>query len=328
MRRRDFIIAGGAAVTWPFAARAQQKPRVPTVGVLWHAGSAEEEAIFLTQIQGGLQALGYVEGRNITLVNTFADEQYERFNSNATELVQRKVDVLVAVSLSAALAAQRATKTIPIVFILVSDPVASKLVASLAHPGGNITGLSNLSEDLLGKSLELFRQVVPRLSGIDLMVNPSSDPVSTELSVKRVEAAAQRLRLNFRSLEAQQPDQIARAFSSNQDGTDGLMVDADGLFFRERKRIAELALKHKIPTSVFDPAMVEDGGLMTYAPDVKAIFRRSAAYIDKILKGSKPSELPVEQPTKFDFVINLKTAKALGIEIPNSTLLLADQVIE
>ena len=328
MRRRDFIMVGGAAATWPFVAQAQQKPKVPTVGVLWHAGSAEEEAIFLTQIQEGLRALGYVEGRNITLLNTFADEQYERFSSNAAELVRRKVDVLVAVSLPAALAAQRATKTVPIVFILVSDPVASKLVTSLAHPGGNITGLSNLSEDLLGKSLELFRQVVPRLSGIELMINPSSDPVATELSVKQVETAAQRLHLSFRPVEAQQPDQIARVFSADGDATNGVMVDADGLFFRERKRIAELALKHKIPTSVFDPAMVEDGGLMTYAPDVKVIFRRSATYIDKILKGAKPDELPVEQPTKFDFAINLRTAKTLGIEIPNSTQLLADKVIE
>jgi putative tryptophan/tyrosine transport system substrate-binding protein len=149
--------------------------------------------------------------------------------------------------------------------------------------------------------------MVPRLSGIALMTNPSSDPVTTELSVRQVEAAAQRLHLSFRSVEAQQPDQIARAFSSNQNGTDGVMVDADGLFFRERKRIAELALKSKTPTSVFDPAMVEDGGLMTYAPDVKLIFRRSASYIDKILKGAKPDELPIEQPTKFNFVINFKT---------------------
>ena len=161
MRRRDFIVFGGAAITWPSVARAQQKPKVPTVGILWHAGSAAEEAIFLTQIQEGLQAFGYVEGRNITLVNTFADEQYERFTSNAADLVRRKVDVLVAVGLPAALAAQRATKTIPIVFILVSDPVASKLVGSLAHPGGNITGLSTLFEDLLSKSTELFKKVVP-----------------------------------------------------------------------------------------------------------------------------------------------------------------------
>jgi ABC-type uncharacterized transport system substrate-binding protein len=328
MRLREFIMVGGAAVAWPFAARAQKKPTVPTVGILWHAGSAEEEAIFLSQIQDGLQALGYVEGRNIVLVNTFADEQYERFSSNAAELIRREVDVLVAVSPPAAFAAQRATKTIPVVFVLVSDPVASKLVASLAHPGGNITGLSNLTEDLLGKSLELFRQVVPRLSGITLMINPSHDPLTAELSVKQAQIAAQRLQLNFRSVEVQQPDQFARVFSSPGDGTNGVVVNADGMFFRERKQIAELALKYKIPTSVFDPAMVEDGGLMTYAPDVKFIFRRSATYIDKILKGTKPEELPVELPTKFDFVINLKTANTLGIEIPNTTLLLADQVIE
>jgi len=194
MRRREFItLVGGAAVGWPLAARAQHKGRVPTIGILWHAGSVEAEAFFLTQIQQGLEALGYVEGRNITLVNTFADEQYERFYSNAVELVRRKVDVLVAVTLTAALAAQRATRTIPIVFILVSDPVATKLVASLAHPGGNITGLSPLSEDLLPKRVELFKEIVPRLSEIELMINPTYDPATTERSIEQVRTAAGRL---------------------------------------------------------------------------------------------------------------------------------------
>jgi ABC-type uncharacterized transport system substrate-binding protein len=171
MRRREFItLVGGAALARPLAARAQQKGRVPTVGILWHAGSVAEEAIFLTQMQHGLKDLGYVEGRDIILVNTFADEQYERFNSNAAELVRRKVDVLVAVTLQAALAAQRVTKTIPIVFIVVPDPVAAKLVASLARPGGNITGLSTLSDDLFAKRLELFKEIVTRLSGIALTV--------------------------------------------------------------------------------------------------------------------------------------------------------------
>jgi putative tryptophan/tyrosine transport system substrate-binding protein len=177
MRRRDFIVGSGAAVTWPFAADAQQKPRVPRVGILWHAGSAAEEAIFLTQIQQGLKDLGYVEGRNIALVNTFADEQYERFNSNAAELIRQKVDVLVGVTLAAALAAQRSTRTIPIIFILVPDPVATKLVASLAHPGGNLTGLSTLASDLLAKRLELFKEIVGGSAGIALMVNPTDPAV-------------------------------------------------------------------------------------------------------------------------------------------------------
>jgi putative tryptophan/tyrosine transport system substrate-binding protein len=177
MKRRAFITLLGAAAAWPLAVRAQQISKTPTVGILWHAGSIEEEAIYLREIQQGLQALGYVEGRNINLANTFANEEYERFNANAIDLVRRKVDILVAVTLPAALAAQRATKTIPIVFVLVPDPVATKLVDSLAHPGGNITGLSQLALDLLPKRLELFKETVTHLSRIALLLNPS-DPVN------------------------------------------------------------------------------------------------------------------------------------------------------
>jgi putative tryptophan/tyrosine transport system substrate-binding protein len=328
MRRRDFIkIVAGSTVAWPLAARAQQRVGVPTVGILWHAGSVEEEGIYLTQIQQGLQALGYVEGRNVILVNTFADEQYERYNSNADELVRRKVDVIVAVTPPAALAAQRATNTIPIVFILVSDPVAAKLVASLAHPGGNITGLSNLSEDLLAKRVESFKETVPPLSKIKLMVNPS-DPITAQTTIGQIRAAAARLGITVDPIEAKQPDQIEHAFSSTQDGMHGVMVQADGMFFRERRRIAELGLKRKVPTSVFNPIMVEEGGLLTYAPSTPPLFRRSAVYIDKIIKGANPRELPVELPTKFEFAINLKTAKAIGLTISPSILNLADKVIE
>jgi len=328
MRRREFfaLVGGGAAAACPLAARAQQTAKIPTVGIMWHAGSVAAEAIFLTQIQQGLQALGYIEGRNITLVNTFADEQYERFNSNAVELVRRKVDVLVAVTLPAALAAQRATNTIPIVFVLVSDPVATKLVASLAHPGGNITGLSPLTLELLGKSLELFKGIVPHLTGIYLMVNPG-DPTA-QGSIELVRTAVERLGITIQPIEVAQPDQIDRAFSSLQDGVNGVMFQPDAMFFNERKRIAELALKRKIPTLVFTSTMVEDGGLMAYAPNVQAIFRRSAAFIDKILKGAKPGELPVEQPTKFELVINLKTANALGLDVPLQLQQLADELIE
>jgi putative tryptophan/tyrosine transport system substrate-binding protein len=328
MRRRDFIkVIVGGTVAWPLMAQAQKIGRVPTVGILWHAGSVEEEAIYLTQIQQGLRSLGYVEGRNITLVNTFADEQYERFNSNAVELVRRKVDCLVAVTSPAALAAQRATNTIPIVFILVPDPVATKLVASLARPGGNITGLSQLAVDLLAKRLELFKETVGLLSKIALLVNPS-DLITTQRTIEQARTVAERLGITIQPIEAQQPDQIERAFSSIQDEVDGVMVEPDGLFFRERKRIAELALKRKIATVVFNSTMVEDGGLMTYAASNPAIFRRSAAYVDKILKGAKPDELPVELPTTFEFVINLKTAKALGLTVPQTLLGRADKVVE
>ena len=283
--------------------------------------------MYLTQIQEGLRSLGYVEGRNITLVNTFADEQYERFNSNAVELVRRKVDVLIGVTLPAALAAQRATNTIPIIFILVGDPIGTKLVASLARPGGNITGLSQLTFDLQAKRLELFKETVPHLSKIALLVNPS-DPHTTQRSVEHVRTTADRLGITIQPIEAHQPDQIEGAFSSIQDGVTGVMIESDGMFFRERKRLAELAVKRKIPTMVFNPNMVEDGGLMTYAASNLPIFRRSAAYVDKILKGATPDELPVELPTQFDFILNLKTAKAIGLAISPAILSRADKVIE
>jgi len=319
-------ILASLLVASPLAPRAQQS-KVPKVGILWHAGRVEEETIYLKEIQQGLQALGYVEGRNINLVNTFANEEYERFNANAVDLVGRKVDVIVAVTLPAALAAQRATKTIPIVFVLVPDPVATKLVDSLGRPGGNITGLSPLSLDLLPKRLQLFKEAVVPLSRIALLVNPS-DPIITGRSVEQVRAAAARLDLSIQPIEAQKPDQIEPAFSSIQEGVQGVMVQPDGMFFNERKRIAKLALVRRLPSLVFASAMVEDGGLMTYAPNSFAIFRRSATYIDKIIKGTKPADLPVELPTKFEFYINLSTAKAIGLDISESILVRADKLFE
>ena len=283
MKRREFIAGGGAVVTWPLAALAQQKPRVSTVGILWHAGSAEEEAIFLTQIQQGLKDLGYVEGRNITLINTFADEQYERFDRNVADLIRQKVDVLVGVTLPAALAAQRATRTIPIVFILVDEPVANKLVASLAHPGGNLTGLSTLAGDVRAKRVELFKEIMGKSPGIALMVNPS-DPVTAEYSIKEVRIAAGRLGMKVQPIEASQPDQIERGISSIQEGINGIMITEDPLFYRERKRIAALAAERKLATAVFAYPMVEDGALMAYAANPVILCRRSAIYIDKILQ--------------------------------------------
>ena len=328
MRRRNFIkVIVGSAAAWPLMAHAGQLSQVPTVGILWHAGSVEEEAIYLAQIQQGLQVLGYAEGRNITLVNTFANEQYERFNSNAVELVRRGVDVIIAVTLPAALAAQRATNTIPIVFVLVPDPVATKLVATLARPGGNITGLSQLAVDLLAKRLELFKEIAPHLSNIAVLINPN-DPITAQATIEQARTTAERLSITIQPIEAQQPDQIERAFSLIQDGATGVLIEPDALFFRERKRLAELALKRKIPTLVFNSTMVEDGGLMTYSPSTLAIFRRSASYVDKILKGAKPNELPVELPTKFEFAINLKTATAIDLAISPAILSRVDKVIE
>jgi putative ABC transport system substrate-binding protein len=327
MRRREFItLLGGAAVAWPLPARAQQTDKVPTVGILWHAGSVEEEAIYLKEIQQGLQALGYVDGRNISLVNTFANEEYERFNANAVDLVGRKVDVIIAVTLPAALAAHRATKTIPIVFVLVPDPVATKLVDNLARPGGNVTGLSQVAMDLVPKRLELFREVTG-LSRIALLLNPS-DPILTARTIEQVRAAAGRLNMSIQPIEANKPEQIEGAFSSIQDDIHGVMLQPDPMFFNERKRVAEIALARKLSSSVFSSTMVEAGGLMSYAPSIFTIFRRSAAYIDKIIKGTKPADLPVELPTKFEFYINFGTAKAIGLNISESILVRADKVFE
>jgi putative tryptophan/tyrosine transport system substrate-binding protein len=260
-------------------------------------------------------------------VNTFANEEYERFNANALDLVGRKVDVLVAVTLPAAQATQRATRSVPIVFVLVPDPVATKLVESLARPGGNITGLSQLALDLLPKRLQLFKETVAPMSRIALLLNPS-DPIITARSIEQVRAAAARLDISVQPIEAGKPDQIERAFSSIQDGVQGVMVQPDAMFFNERKRIAELALARKLPSLVFNSTMVEAGGLMTYAPSSFTIFRRSAVFIDKILKGTRPDEMPVELPTKFEFDINLKTAKAIGLELSPTLLARADKVIE
>ena len=229
MRRRDFIkVIVGSAAAWPLMAHAQQLSRVPTVGILWHAGSVAEEAIYLAQIQQGLQVLGYAEGRNITLVNTFANEQYERFNSNAVELVRRGVDVIIAVTLPAALAAQRATNTIPIIFVLVPDPVATKLVATLARPGGNITGLSQLAVDLVAKRLALFKEIAPHLSNIAVLINPN-DPITAQATIGQARTTAERLGITIQPIEAQQPDQIERAFPSNSNVINGVMVCPDGM---------------------------------------------------------------------------------------------------
>jgi putative ABC transport system substrate-binding protein len=329
MQRREFItLLGGTVVAWPLVARAQKTNNIPKIGVLWHAGSMEEEAIYLAAFQQGLRDFGYIDGQNIKLVNTFANEQYERFNSNAGEFARSNVDIIVAVTLPAALAAQRATKTIPVVFILVPDPVAAKLVDSLAKPGGNITGLSQLAVDLLAKRLEIFKETVSGLSQVALLINPS-DQDTTRRTVEQIKAAADRLNLIVQPIEARGPEQLEQAFSViGQDKINGMIVQPDGLFFNARARIAELALMRGLPTMVFNSSMVEAGGLMTYAPSSLAIFRRAGTYVDKILKGTKPVDLPVELPTRFELVINLKTAKTLGLTIPPTLLSQADKVIE
>jgi putative ABC transport system substrate-binding protein len=329
MRRREFItLLGGAAVAWPLAARGQTRVKIPRIGVLWHAGSAEEEAIYLGAVRQGLSDFGYVEGQNIILENRFPAENPERFVSLAAELAALNVNVLVAINRIAALAAQRATTTIPIVFVAVPDPVGSKLVASFAHPGGNITGLSNFAHDLTAKRVEFLKTTVPNVSRVALLVNPN-DRDSAKIYLEEGRTAAEKLGLILLPIEIRTRDDLVPAFSKmGDDQIDGVVEAQDGLFFVTRKDIADLAMARRLPLLVFSRETAEAGALASYGPSNSAIFRRAGYYIHKILKGAKPADLPVEQPTKFEFIINLKTAKVLGLTVPPTLLTTADEVIE
>jgi putative ABC transport system substrate-binding protein len=329
MRRREFItLLGGGAAVWPFVARAQQSRHLPVVGLLWHAGSAEEEAVYLGAVRQGLRDHGYVEGQNVTLENRFPSEIPERFVSLATELAALNVNVLVAINRVAALAAQRATTSIPIVFIAVPDPVGSKLVASLAKPGGNITGLTNFAYDLTAKRIEFLKAVVPTVSYVALLVNPN-DRDSAKTYIEESHAAANKLGLILQPVEVRTSGDLLSAFSKTiDDQVDAVVVSQDGLFYAARKVIADLALARKLPLAVYSRETLDAGALLSYGPSNYRIFHASGAYIDKILKGAKPADLPVEQPTKFEFIINLKTARSIGIDVPPMLLTRADEVIE
>ncbi len=328
MRRREVLALICNAAAWPFAVQAQPASKIPRVGMLWHAANASEEAPYLGPFRQGLNDLGYVESKNIALENRFAAEHYERYDSLAAELVQLKVDVLVAVARPAALAAQRATTTIPIVFILVPDPVASKLVKSLAHPGGNITGLSQLAFDMSAKRVGLLKLMVPTLSRIALLVNPG-DPEVTRRTFDESRVAADHLKVTLEQVEARAPSDLEHAFAVIvEEKFDGVVVASDTMLFNERQRIGEWAMSRKLPTMMFNGEMPKSGGLMSYSASNSALFYRAAAFVDKLLKGTKPADLPVELPTKFQLVINLKTAKALDITVPPTLLVAADEVIE
>jgi putative ABC transport system substrate-binding protein len=326
--RREFIVTVGGGAAWPFVARAQQSSRVPRVGVLWHAGSAEEEGPYFKALIEGFVVLGYVEGRNVSFEHRFPNEIPERFESMAAELVSSNVDVLISLGGSASSYAKKASLTIPIVFVLVADPVASKLVDSFARPGGNVTGLSTFTSDLTGRRLQIFKEVTPRLSRIGHLVNPNA-PVAG-LNIELVRAAAVELGLIVQTFEARSVGELTGAFEAMAAAKmQGVTYGAnEGLPYQGREIIAKLALAHRLALCAVSRETFEPGALMSYAPDQLAIIRRAAVYVDKILKGSKPSELPVEGPTKFEFLLNLKTAKALGIDVPPIMIGRADEVIE
>jgi putative ABC transport system substrate-binding protein len=310
----------------PLSARAQQSSnKIPVVGVLWHAGSAEEEEVYLSVLVKAFNDLGYVEGKNVHLDHRFPDEKPERFRILAQELVDEKPDVIIAVTNLAALEVKRATSTIPIIVSVASDAVGMGLVESLARPGGNVTGLSLMAIDLSGKRLELLKEAVPSLSRVALLVEFST-PKET---IKLHQTAAQALGISLWPVEISTPDDIEPVFAKiAQDRTDGVVRGIGSMLFAQRARIGAAALKRRLPAMTYIAEEVPHGFLMSYGQDTPDFFRRTAVYVDKILKGAKPADLPVEQPTKFKLVLNLKTAKALGLTFPQSLILSADEVIE
>ena len=328
MRRREFITLIGGAATLPFAVHAQKS--MPVVGFLG-AGPPDLNEPNISAFRQGLAGLGYVEGRNILIESRWAEGKPERFPVLAAELVRLKVDIiLTAGGTLAALAAKQATTTVPIVFSVVGDPIAEGLVTSLARPGGNITGLSNVTNDLIGKWLELLKQVVPGVDLVAILWKPDSMPEhAREVRLKELDASAQALGVQLQVVEARKPADLDTAFLEiSAKGARALVVLTTPVFGLERQRIADLAAKHRLPTVYATRNYVDVGGLMSYGPNFADLHRRAASYVDKILKGAKPSDLPVEQPTKFDLVINLKTAKALGLTVPPSLLATALEVIE
>ena len=328
LQRRDFLIAAGALLAAPLAAEAQQAAKVARIGFLGNSTTAlgHLRDAFLQ----GMRDLGYVEGRNLVIEYRYAEGQLERFPALAAELVALKVEVLVAPPTPAAQAAKRATTTIPIVFAGAGDPVTSGLVTSLARPGGNITGLSGLSPELVGKCLEQLKQAVPGVSRVAVLWQPGGQGERAEKDMlKEAEVAARALGMRLQFVEARGTADFDRAFSDMTTARAGaLTVLPSSMFNTERRRLADLAAKSRLPAVYQLREYVDAGGLMAYGANLADLNRRAAAYVDKILKGAKPADLPVEQATKFELVINLKTAKALGITIPQSVLLRADEVIQ
>jgi putative ABC transport system substrate-binding protein len=309
----------------PLAAETLPSAKVARIGYLGSTTTREQEAYLETFLEG-MRALGYVEGQNLVMEYRGAAGQYERFPDLAAELVRLQVDVLLVVATPAALAAKAATTTIPIVLAGVGDPVGSGLVASLARPGGNVTGVVSLAPELVEKQLAFLKDVLPTVSRVAVLWNPAN-PVHP-LMVREADVAAQALGVQLHLVEAGGPDAFDRAFAAMTSAHAGaLLVLADSMFFQHRRRLAELAATSRLPAMYNIPLMVEAGGLMAYGPNTPDIRRRAATYVDRILKGAKPGDLPVEQPMKFELVINLKTAQALGITIPPTLLFQADEVI-
>ncbi len=327
--RRTFLwsLAGGLLAT-PLAAEAQQAAKVARIGYL--AGNLTASPHLPEAFRQGLRDLGYVEGRNLVIEYRDAEGKFERLPALAAELVVLKVDVILAGGAPQALAAKQATRTLPIVFATAGDPVGSGLVTSLARPGGNVTGLVNLSPELGGKRLEQLTQAVPGVSRVAVLWQPGGLGERTDKDMlKEADVAARALGVRLQFVEARGPGDLDRAFSEMTRARAGaLTVLTSVMLFSEQRRLVDLAAKNRLPAVYPQREFVDAGGLMAYGANLADLFRRAATYVDKILKGSKPGDLPVEQPTKFELIINLKTAKALGLTIPPSVLGRADEIIQ
>jgi putative tryptophan/tyrosine transport system substrate-binding protein len=325
MRRRKFIaLAGSAAVAWPLVARAQETRKVVRIGYLSVRSPISADDAFLQ----ALRELGWIEGQNIVIERRFSAGNVDRLKQFAAELVHLKVDLVVAVASAATHAIKEATASIPIVFVNAGDPVGQGFVESLPHPGRNITGFSfDATPDITAKQVQLLIETAPKISRVAVLWNPTSPFLLSYWNVTQTTAPA--LRVGVQSVEFQHPDQLESAFDAmTRERADGIIVLSDSFATFHRARIAELAARHRLPAIYGHRQYVEAGGLMSYGPSLTDVFRRAPSYVDKILKGTKPADLPVQQPTKFELVINLKIAKALGLDIPTTLLARADEVIE
>jgi putative ABC transport system substrate-binding protein len=326
MRRRDFVRLLGAAFAWPLAVHAQQPGRmrrVPNVGILNYA--AAEDAL-VSEFRSALRELGHIEGQTLTITYRWADGRFERLPSLAAELVASKVDVIIALG-PATWAAKSATDTIPIVIAFSGDPVGNGVVSNLARPGGNITGFSYMSTDLAAKRIELLSQTFPKNGRIGILYNPSEP--ATALEMRETEMAARAIGVTLQPLAASSPDELNECFATAvREKADALIVFTHGFAVLNRRRIIEQAASQRLPTMYGWREFVDEGGLMSYGPSVPAMVRKAASYVDRIIKGEKPGDLPIEQPARLELIVNLKTAKTLGLNVPPTLLARADGVIE
>jgi putative ABC transport system substrate-binding protein len=328
IRRRQFITLLGGAAAWPVVARAQQDDRVPRIGVVSVGADPGNPVVYVPFFEQ-IRQLGYVEGQNIFFERRFAAGRDELINDFTADLVRRAVDVIVVTGQRKVLAAKQATSPIPIVMVVNPDPIGMGIAASLARPGGNVTGLTTMDFGIYGKRIEILKDAVPRLKKVALLVSPSNLTYKRGTQWARdIEIAARGLGFEFAVIEAAPSDVDGVIGAASAGGAGGLVIAFDGIYVARRAEIAECTIKHRVPAIFGFREHAEVGGLLVYAARISDLSRRAAFFVDRILKGTHPANLPIEQPTKFDLIINLKTAKALGLEVPASVLARADEVIE